>query len=186
VVGKAAKQLNLRVVPELPSEARMRFDRQRKFNGYLIVPLEKPGESAAEENAKLQRAFRHAIHHNYKTRNRATITHINEAHQAQEELKLKTDIEAPLMRGAPDNAVWSEAQRGRYLSYHTYGAPEHIFVFYDDDRDNRKRYSDFGCVDPDEIMWLTSNLKTRRVADGRTISQCLYIRRGGGMYLVDT
>jgi energy-coupling factor transporter ATP-binding protein EcfA2 len=186
VVGKAARQLNLRIVPTLPSETRMRFDRQRKYNGYLIVPLEKPGESAVEENAKLQREFRRAIHHNYKTRNRATITHINEAHQTQEELKLKTDVEAPLMRGAPDNAVWQEAQRGRYLSYHTYGAPEHIFVFYDDDRDNRKRYSDFGCVDPDEIMWLTSNLKTRRVADGRTISQCLYIRRGGGMYLVDT
>jgi hypothetical protein len=90
------------------------------------------------------------------------------------------------MRGGPDNAVWNEAQRGRYLSYHTYSAPEHIFVFYDDDADNRKRYAEFGCADPDEIFWITSNLRTQRSKDGRTISQCLYIRRGGGMYVVDT
>lgn len=186
VIARAGRQLNLRVVEELPSPARMRYDRQRKRNGYLIVPLVKPGESVAAENDLLRDKFGEAIHHNYKTTGRPTITHINEAHQVQEELKLRTACEGPLMRGAPDNAMWSEAQRGRFLSYHTYGAPEHIFIFYDDDRDTRKRYADFGCADPDEIEYITGNLKTRRVADGRTISQCLYIRRGGGMYVIDT
>lgn len=185
VVTAAGRKFHLRVVPELPSEARQRYDRKRKWNGYIIVPLEKPG-TPAEEEVKLQRAFRRAIHENYRTTGRHTITHINEAHQIQAELKLKQDVEAPLMRGGPDNAVWHEAQRGRFLSYHTYSAPEHIFVFYDDDSDNRRRYSDFGCADPEEIFWITSHLKTKRVADGRTISQCLYIRRGGGMYVVDT
>jgi hypothetical protein len=185
VVGAAGKKLNLRVVPELPSGARRKIDYKRRCNGYLIVPLEKPG-TPAEEELKLRDAFRTAIHQNYRTTGRNTITHVNEAHQIQAELKLKQDVEAPLMRGGPDNAVWHEAQRGRFLSYHTYSAPEHIFVFYDDDSDNRRRYSDFGCADPDEIFWITSHLKTKRVADGRTISQCLYIRRGGGMYVVDT
>jgi energy-coupling factor transporter ATP-binding protein EcfA2 len=187
VVGRASKQLNLRVVPELPSESRMRYDRKyKKYNGYLVVPLEHPGESAEAENKLLKRSFGRAIHYNYATMGRKTITHINEAHQTQEELKLKTACEAPLMRGGPDNAEWNEAQRGRYLSYHTYGAPEHIFIFYDDDRDNRKRYADFGCADPDEIEYITSKLRTERSRDGRTISQCLYLRRGGGMYVVDT
>jgi energy-coupling factor transporter ATP-binding protein EcfA2 len=185
VIGKAAKRYNLRTVPAMPSGPHQRYDRKRRYNGYIIVPLEKPGVPD-EEWAKLQSAFRTAIHQNYRTTNRNTITHVNEAHQVQAELKLKGDVEAPLMRGGPDNAVWNEAQRGRYLSYHTYSAPEHIFVFYDDDSDNRRRYSDFGCADPDEIFWLTSHLKTRRSGDGRTISQCLYIRRGGGMYVVDT
>jgi hypothetical protein len=185
VVGAAAKKYNLRVVPTLPSHTRQRLDRKRRFNGYIVVPLEKPGDPD-EETRKLHDAFKSAIHQNYRTTGRNTITHINEAHQIQQELKLKTDVEAPLMRGGPDNAVWNEAQRGRYLSYHTYSAPEHIFVFYDDDSDNRRRYSDFGCADPEEIFWITSHLKTKRVADGRTISQCLYIRRGGGMYVVDT
>jgi energy-coupling factor transporter ATP-binding protein EcfA2 len=186
VVGKAAKQLNLRVVPALPSPTRMRYDRKRKYNGYLIVPLEKPGESVATENDLLRREFGRAIHDNYKTTDRKTITHINEAHQTQHELKLQTACEGPLMRGAPDNAEWNEAQRGRFLSYHTYSAPEHLFIFYDDDRDNRKRYADFGCADPDEIEWITSNLRVARARDGRTISQCLYVRRSGGMYVIDT
>lgn len=184
VIARSAKRLNLRIVPELPSGTRQKVDRKRRFNGYILVPLEKPGDP--EEEAKLlRREFKRALSQNYQTTARHTITHINESHQVQEELKLKTECEAALMRGGPDNAEWNEAQRGRFLSYHTYSAPEHLFVFYDDDRDNRKRYSDFGCADPDEILWLTSNLKTARSADGRTISQCLYIRRGGGMYVVD-
>lgn len=184
VIGKAAKRYHLRVVPELPSTQRQLFDRKRKWNGYIIIPLEKPG-TPAEEEARLQDAFRHAISTNYQTTKRNTITHINESHQIQSDLSLKKDVEAPLMRGGPDNAVWNEAQRGAYLSYHTYNAPEHIFIFYDPDAQNRKRYSDMGCADPMEVMELTSNLKTERSRDGRTISQCLYIRRGGGMYVVD-
>lgn len=187
VVRQMGKHLNLRVVPGLPSGQRQKFDRKvRKYNGYLIIPLEKPGGSAEEENAILKREFGKAIHQNYRTRGRPTITHVNEGHQVQEELKLKRACEATLMRGAPDNAMWTEAQRGRWLSWHTYEAPEHMYIFYDDVREERKRYSDFGCADPDEIEYITSQLKTERVADGRTISQCLYIRRGGGMYVIDT
>jgi energy-coupling factor transporter ATP-binding protein EcfA2 len=185
VIERAAKRYHMRVVPEMPTAARQKYDRKRKWNGYIVVPLERPGEPN-EEHTRLQSAFRSAIHQNYRTTRRQTITHINESHQVQHELKLQRECEAALMRGGPDNAEWNEAQRGRFLSYHTYSAPEHLFVFYDDDRDNRKRYSDFGCVDPDEIFYLTSNLRTERSRDGRTISQCLYIRRGGGMYVVDT
>ena len=184
VIAKAAKRYHLRIVPELPSKSRMAYDRKRKWNGYIVVPLTKP-RSPAEEKEALQYAFRDAINRNYQTTRRRTITHINEAHQTQADLKLKEDVEAPLMRGGPDNAVWNEAQRGAYLSYHTYNAPEHIFIFNDPDANNRKRYADFGCADPKEVYELTSNLRTERSRDGRTISQCLYIRRSGGMYVVD-
>lgn len=193
VVSKAGKHLNLRVIDKLPSHARQEYDRRRKFNGYLIVPLTKPGDSIDEENALLADRFAEAMHQNYKTTKRPTITHVNEAHQAQLELTstrypkgLKTLCEAPLMRGGPDNAAWNEIQRGRYVSYHCYGAPEHMFIFYDDDRDNRKRYADFGTADPKAIEYLCSRLQTERVRDGRTISQCLYMRRSGGMYVIDT
>lgn len=186
VIAQAAKQCHLRIVTELPSNARRVFDRRRKWNGYILVPLEKPGRNTEEENEKLYAAYQEAIHDNYSNTRRPTITHINEAHQTQQDLGLRRDIEAPLMRGGPDNAVWHEGQRGAYLSYHTYNAPEHLLVFYDDDATNRRRYADFGCADPDEIQHLTSRLKTERSSDGRTISQALYIRRGGGMYVVDT
>lgn len=186
VVMSVAKKYRLRMVPELPSRTRQEVDRRRKYNGYIIVPLEKP-LAPDEEYVKLQKAFGDAIDQNYKTTKRNTITHINEAHQTQKDLKLLERVEAPLMRGGPDNAVWQEAQRGRFLTYHTYSAPEHIFVFLDPDADNRKRYSDFGCADPREVYDITSNLRTQRVRDGRTISECLYIRRGSGdMYVVGT
>jgi hypothetical protein len=186
VVMSVAKKYHLRMVPELPSKARQNLDTRRKYNGYLIMPIESP-TTPAEETAKLHKAFEHAISQNYRTVSHNTITHINEAHQVQAELKLKEDVEAPLMRGGPDNAVWQEAQRGRYLSYHTYSAPEHIFVFLDPDADNRKRYSDFGVMDPRELYYLSTNLRTQRVRDGRTISECLYIRRGSGdVYVVGT
>jgi hypothetical protein len=186
VVMKAGKQLNLRVVDELPDDPRRWYDRKRQYNGYLIVPLTNPGKTVSEENTLLRKRFGEALHHNYKTTKVPTITHVNEAHQTQVELKLKEQCEAPMMRGGPDNAIWHEIQRGRYVSYHCYGAAEHMFIFYDDDRDNRKRYADFGTADPQVIEAITSQLKTARSRDGRTISQCLYMRRGGGMFVIDT
>jgi hypothetical protein len=187
VVGKMGKELNLRVVPALPSMSRQRYDRKvKKLNGYLVIPLEKPNPDPVETERTLRREFGRGISQNYCTTKRPTITHVNEAHQVQWELKLQKACESALMRGAPDNAMWSEAQRGRWLSWHTYEAPEHMFIFYDDVREERKRYADFGCADPQEIEYITSQLRTERVADGRTISQCLYIRRGGGMFIIDT
>lgn len=186
VVMSVAKKLHLRMVEDLPSSTRQKLDAKRHYNGYLIAPLVKP-TNVADETQKLQTSFGRAISQNYRTVKHKTITHINEAHQVQAELRLKEEVEAPLMRGGPDNAVWQEAQRGRYLSYHTYSAPEHIFIFYDDDADNRKRYADLGVMDPKELYYLSSNLRTKRVADGRTISECLYIRRGSGdVYVVGT
>lgn len=187
VVLRAAKQCHLRIVRELPSRARQDIDRRRGYHGYIIMPLTRAGSSPDEETRLLVAAFRPAIHDNYTQRKRPTITHVNEAHQAQVDLRMKGDIEAPLMRGAPDNAVWQEAQRGAHLSYHTYGAPEHVFVFYDPVKQNRERYREIGCADPDEIEYYSNNLKRERVPDGRTISQCLYITRNDGlMYIVDT
>jgi hypothetical protein len=186
VIPVAAKAGHLRVVSELPSAVRQRYDRKRGYHGYLLVPLTRPGKSAAEENAILQAAYRPAIHGNYSQTKRKTITHVNEAHQTQVDLKLKEACEAVLMRGAPDNTMFSETQRGRFLSYHTYGAPEWMLIYYDDDRDNRKRYADFGCADPDEIEYLTGKLQTAESKDGRTISQCLVLRRRGDMFIVDT
>jgi len=185
-VGKTKKELNLRVVPIVPSNSRQKWDRKvRKHNGYLLIPLEKPMGEREEYNT-LHREFGTAIRQNYRTRKRQTITFVDEAHQVQHDLKLQGACENVLMCGAPDNAMWSASQRGRWLSYHTYNAPEHMFIFYDDNREERKRYADFGTGDPDEIEYITSQLQTERVADGRTISQCLYIRRGGGMYVIDT
>ena len=65
------------------------------------------------------------------------------------------------------------------FSYHVYDQAEHVFIFYDPDRDNQRRYSEIGDVDPVRLVELTRQLETRTVADGSTISEALYFRRSG-------
>jgi hypothetical protein len=88
------------------------------------------------------------------------------------------------MRGAPIVSQWSLLQRDRYVSYHAYNAPEHIFIFYDPDKANVDRYSEIGGVDPKYVHGLVSNLKTYRTQKGTTISETLYIRRSGPELLI--
>ena len=161
---------------------------KRKRHGHVVRPLEKPGESVAAENTLVAGEFGKAIHRNYHaSRKHPMITVVDEAHQAHNDLKLRAACEGPLMRGRPVNAMWSLVQRGRYVSYMCYDQAEHLFIFYDPDADNRKRYAEIGGVDPLYVQELASQLRTRTVADGSTISQCLYFRRSGGyLCIVDT
>jgi hypothetical protein len=80
--------------------------------------------------------------------------------------------------------MWSLVQRGRYVSYHVYDQAEHVFIFYDPDRDNQKRYSEIGDVDARELVDYTRQLKTETVADGSTISEALYFRRSGNQLAI--
>lgn len=186
-IPRAAKMLNLRVVSELPNAARLKYDKQRKSNGYIILPLQHHLATVKDENELLADRFGEVIHHCYTTPpDKKVILHVNEAHQTHVDLKLKLECEGPLMRGAPDCSAWHEIQRGRNVSYMCYDSAEHMFIFKDDDADNVRRYSDFGTGDAAEIRALMERLKTERSRDGRTISQCLYMRRGGGMFVVDT
>jgi hypothetical protein len=183
-VLQAAKELNMRIVHAWPP----RYDpRDRKRRGWILIPLGKPDKDtkAETENKTLQTEFGKAIRGNYHTSpKKPRITVVDESHQAQVELRLQKDIEAPLMRGRPDNAVWSFIQRGRHVSYHCYEA-EHIFVFYDSDDNNQERYSEIGDVDKKEIVAITSKLETRTIGSGEIISQCLYMNRSGYMCIID-
>lgn len=184
-VEQSAKFLNLEVIHEWPPTAVQKY-RNRRKNGYILQPLNKAGETAQQENVTLRKNFAGAIHDNYHTNAKhPCITVVDETHQAHNDLKLKEDCEAPLMRGRPDNAVWSFIQRGRFVSYHCYEA-ENLFIFYDSDRDNQKRYADIGDADPKYIEWVTSKLERKTIGSGEIISQCLYMNRSGYMCIVDT
>lgn len=179
-IPEMAQDLNLRVIDEYPPDYRFG---DRKRNGYILVPLTHPTESVDEENAILAREFRKGIHANYSNVKHDTILLVDESHQAQETLKLKRDLEGPLMRGAPQCSEWNNIQRGRFVSYHCYDAPEHLIIFYDPDLSNQKRYSEIGGVDPEYIRHVTKGLKRRTIktkgGDTATISEALYIKRGG-------
>ena len=178
----AAKELNLRIIENYPPTF---SPRDRKRNGFLLRPRHSLKDPEADE-VNLQVQFRAAIVGNYSRTGRGTITVVDEGHQVQVDLALKKICEAPLMRGAPDNAMWTLVQRGRFVSYLCYDAPEHILIFRDDDRSNQQRYSEISGVDAREVSEITRGLKTQRVTTGGTISQCLYIRRSGAeMMIVD-
>jgi hypothetical protein len=178
-IPEMSKDLNMRVISEYPPNYR---PGDRKRSGYILVPLVKPTESAAEENTLLREQYKKAIHSSYQQRGKPMILVLDESHQVQETLKLKSEIEGPLMRGLPDCAEWNLIQRGRFVSYHCYDAPEHLIIFYDPDVSNQKRYSEIGGVDPTYLVYITRGLKTRTIhknGQEATISEALYIRRGG-------
>lgn len=183
---------------QLSKTAQWRYDfwhgKKAKRLGFIVRPLTKPmgspdsNESLTDrENNHLAKIFRRTIYRSYHApAKHPVILFVDEAHQAHNDLKLRKDCEGPLMRGRPVCAVWSLVQRGRYVSYMVYDQAEHVFIFFDPDRSNQERYSEIGGVDPNVLKELSRQLKTKTVADGSTISQCLYFRRSGDqLYIVD-
>ena len=180
-LSKAAK---LPITTRFPVSTMARL-RHRKRNGWIIRPLEHARETPEAENKVLTGEFRRTIHSSYQTKiENPVILVVDEAHQAQNDLGLRKDCEGPLMRGRPACAVWSLVQRGRYVSYMVYDQAEWLLIFYDPDRDNQRRYSEIGGVDPQVLIELSRRMKTRTVADGSTISQALCFRRSGDLLLI--
>jgi hypothetical protein len=190
-VETMSREARMPLTPAWPPSAYHRRVKHRDAKGWIVRPLEKPGDDEAQENELLRAEFAKAIRHCYHTgRKHPKIIIVNETHQAHNDLRLRGNCEAPLMRGRPDCAVWSEIQRARHVSYMCYDQAEHVFIFYDPDVDNQRRYSEIGGgSDPAQLRYLANELQhaTRTVADGSTISPCLYFRRSGNILcIVDT
>lgn len=184
-MSKAAEKLNLRIVEEWPP---IWSPKDRKRNGYVLRPHQSLSDLDADDK-NLHDQYKAAMMQLYRSK-KPVITVADEAHHVQNDLKLRKEYEAVLMRGAPHNAMWSLIQRGRFMSYQAYDAPEHIFLFYDPDQANQKRYSEIGGIDPRHTRELVADLRTYRVQTngkpGGTISECLYIKRSGPeIYIVD-
>jgi len=160
--------------------------KMRNSHGAILRPLDKAGSSPEAENELLRGEYKKAIHRSYHApMNKPVIVVVDEAHQTHSDLKLMKDCEGPLMRGRPVCGVWSLVQRGRFVSYHVYDQAEWVFVYYDPDRDNQRRYSEIGDVDSAEIQELSRSLETKSVKDGSTISEALCFRRSGNqLYIV--
>jgi hypothetical protein len=167
-----------------PKGLRARYH-ARKYQGTILRPLAKPGDTPDDENKLLRGEYRKAIHRSYHAPlKKPVILVIDEAHQTHNDLGLRLDCEGPLMRGRPVCGEWSLVQRGRHVSYHVYDQAEYVLIFYDPDRDNQRRYSEIGDVDPQQIVELTRRLKTKTVTDGSTISEALCFRRSGNQLFI--
>jgi energy-coupling factor transporter ATP-binding protein EcfA2 len=187
-IEKLAKAARLTIGPDHEPTWTQKHITKRDSRGHIVRPLEHAGANAESENDLISGKFRKGIHDAYhRSAKKPIILLVDEAHQAHNDLKLRKDLEAPLMRGRPVCGVWSLVQRGRYVSYMVYDQAEYLLIFYDPDRDNQKRYSEIGGVDPHVLIELSRKLKTKTVADGSTISQALFFRRAGDfLAIVDT
>lgn len=176
-MSAAPKALNLRVIEEWPP---LYSPKDRKNNGYMLRPHHTMSNPTADE-ANLTIEFGAGLRAGYAARaSKPIILVVDEAHHVQNELKLRKEIEAPLMRGAPVCAEWLLIQRGRFMTYHAYSAPEHILIANDPDLSNQERYSELGGIDPKMLMEIVNGLKTyRNPKEGNTISEFVYIRRSG-------
>lgn len=183
-MNKAAEKLNLHVVQNWPPSTVEKWKARNK-NGYVLRPQHNMRDHAWTRD-NIRHNFRAAMLDNYSSRT-PVITVCDEAHLIQNEYKLKEEYEAPLMRGAPINAQWSLIQRGRYMSYLAYDAPEWLLIAYDPDVSNQKRYAEIGGVDPRYVALILQQLRTTRGDDGRsTVSEFLCIRRSGPeLFIVD-
>lgn len=190
-IDEWAKKSNYRVVKSYPPGVAIRPKNwKRNTRGVILRPLRKE-ESAREEERVLKQEFTKAIRKNYHStgakKDKIVITLVDERAQADKDLKMGPELDAPLQRGLPDNPEWNNIQRGKWVSYHCFDAPAHIFIFKSDDSSNNERYAELGCADPKVIERVLENLKTEVVPTGGTISQALYIRRSDRyMCIVDT
>lgn len=175
-INKWIPKLNMRVVDSWPPGYNVK-DRNR--DGWILKPRHSLTNLDADRD-NLRHQFRRGMMSAYATKlDKPMIVLVDEAHHVQNELQLKQEYEAILMRGAPRVGEWSNLQRGRFSSYLTYDSPEHMFIFYDPDRANQQRYSEFGGVDAQTMVAISEQLKTYRVPSGGTISEALYIKRAG-------
>lgn len=177
VMQRAAKQLDLRIVEEWPP---MPVYGDRKRNGFILQPRQRMKDLDAD-NEEIRSQFRRAMMANYASSpKKPVITVCDEAAMIQNDLKLKKEYEAPLVRGAPVNAQWSLIQRNRYNSMHAYSAPEWIFFFQDPDYDNVTRDAEMvGGIDRRQVVDIIARLPTYRTESKRTISEVLAVRRSG-------
>lgn len=171
---KLHKELNLRRVREWPP---VWSPRDRNRRGYVLAPHQTMTDFKAD-NDNVTREFRKAIIASYSSK-KPVITVADEGYHLQNKYKLKAEIEQPLISGAPVNAAWILLQRGRFSSYLVYDAADHIFIAYDPDQSNQKRYAEIGGIDPYMVAMIVSQLRTKKEAGGRTISEFLYINRSG-------
>src|SRR5271154_2337726 len=133
VMNHAAEQLNLVVVEEFPpSDMQMRYHRKRGKRGYVVRPRQTLKDLDWDKN-NVRSEFRNAMLYCYAIKGRKVIIVHDEAHKIVNNYKLKEEYEAPLMSGLPDNASHSLIQRGRFMPYLSYDAPEDIYIFNDPD-----------------------------------------------------
>lgn len=168
-VDEWRKRMGFKMVEEWGPPSEWPWEK-KKIRGYVLRPHQGLRDVDVD-NAEVRHQFREAMMDSYGSKD-ARILVVDEAHEVQDNLKLRKECEAVLKRGsALGCGGWFFLQRTAYNSYDMYNAPEHLFLFNDPDRRNRQRFGEIGGgINPDLVEYLTNNLGQYQV---------LYIKRTG-------
>ena len=115
-IERLSKTSGFPIVARYPVHGLRNRYRLHESHGAILRPLEHPGKDIREENVLLRGEYERAIHRSYHAPHKHPVIVIaDEAHQTHNDLGLRHECEAPLMRGRPVCSMWSLVQRGRYV-----------------------------------------------------------------------
>lgn len=139
------KKLGFKKTESWPPVLRRGID-LKKRRGFVFWP--KQNLKGIHQNTQmLQREFSGALEDCYSRGN--FIIFADEVAGLENELKLSKELVAIWMRGRSLGCgLWAASQRPRDISLHAYAQAEHLFLFYDPDLNDRKRFAEIGGVNP--------------------------------------
>lgn len=165
-VTKWRKKLRFRVVRTWPPLVSRWVN---KPSGWIVWP--RTEFDPAIDRPWKYRVFRTAIHDSYKTRQKRILV-ADEFFVLCKLLGLQVECEEILASGGSmDCGGWFMTQKPSHVSTWLYGNADHIFLAFDGDERNRKRFGEIGIgIDPKLIAEIVAHLKPY---------QWLYLRRRG-------
>jgi hypothetical protein len=168
---KFTKELGFRRVPVWPPGPSIQWT--KKPPGYTLWPPAIQDPEADDANLKTQ--FQAAIRESYHKGNR--IIYGDELYGLSD-IGLDRDMIRVWSRGASLGcAVWGSTQKPSHIPLWAYNQADHLFIAYDPDKENRKRYDEIGGIDPGIVRDLVLQLDKERF-------QFLYLRRKGPRYCI--
>ena len=136
-----------------------------KPSGWVLWP--KHSFDVERDNYNMALQFKKAIDQSYRVGNRILVA--DEIVEIQNDLRLKPEVKAVWSRGRSMGCgLWSFTQRPAWIDPLAYNSAEHLFLAYEPDASNRKRFGEIGGVDPKLVTELVMDLDK---------FEFLYIRR---------
>lgn len=162
-VKEYVKKNDLRIVRTWPPPISVMKPGKQK--GYVVWPVHSYDPHV--DDANHYKIFRRAILDNYKRGNR--IIFADEVYSLDDELGLDRELVTVWTKGrSMGTSMWAATQKPTHVPTWMYDQAEHLFLAYDPDERNQKRFGEIGGMDPKMIREQVQNLKFR---------EWLYIRR---------
>lgn len=129
----------------------------KKPRGYTLWPG-RSGDFEADENAQYEQ-FNRAIRMSYANKKSQEIIFADELYSLCKELGLeKTLIHVWTKGRSMKLGLWGATQKPTHVPLWAYNQATHLFLSYEPDMVARKRFGEFGGVDPKLVEHVVSNL----------------------------